>query len=512
MPRFNNCVVSKCPLKHSLDELCKYLSQPNSFSSLADDEYNRMHYSSLLLMANINQKQSLEAYYAIELGRCYQESLSIQEKIYALSLYNYAYQVTCHPHKNLKKLIAETEHAIIATFFNTRVDINSISKKNYINRKYLKNFRSLANKKINTLGDTPSIQDILQIEEIILDNVKHFFTRLLNQAITLAGNPPCKYAVIGFGSFANKLMTHYSDIEFGFLIDQETRENKEYFTHLAYILYVSVINLGETILPAMRIPYLKGTHFYDRTTKRGLSFDGLGVNKGGKTPLGDGKLFSLIHTPEQMVRYLEKDEQGIWWHEKEEYLAPILIHYEKITGNDDLITRYQECLQRTLSKLYDDTMLLKEFLAGKHLIHHDNKKFDPSLFISERERVLINTKNDFYMYLSIMVNRLALLNDVHIKGVRNKIQLLAEQQIIDEQLTYKLIWASAHALCLRLKTFAYYNSRKEFINSLSMNDTKKNHAIQIYTLNDNQLKCVKSLYEIIISLHTELFALLKKKI
>ena len=102
--------------------------------------------------------------------------------------------------------------------------------------------------------------------------MKTFFIGLFKDAMDIAGPPPCEYAVVAFGSFAKKLMTHYSDIEFCILIDEETEENKQYFRRLSYVLYASMISLGETILPALNIPYFNKTDFYDSTTPRGFSF------------------------------------------------------------------------------------------------------------------------------------------------------------------------------------------------------------------------------------------------
>ena len=59
-----------------------------------------------------------------------------------------------------------------------------------------------------------------------------------------------------------------------------------------------------------------------RQLQEAFPFDGVGVpGKGGKTPLGDGKLFELVNTPEKIANYLDRDDSGIWWHEKEKYLC-----------------------------------------------------------------------------------------------------------------------------------------------------------------------------------------------
>ena len=143
---------------------------------------------------------------------------------------------------------------------------------------------------------------------------------LVKECESRLGEPPCDYAIIALGSVARMEATPFSDLEFALLYsDPVMEDNISYFRVMSHFLHLKVINLGETILPALVIEQLNDFRssgpnsdwFYDSETPRGISFDGA-MPWASKTPLGrmatkNKPALELIRTPEEMAR-LQNEE------------------------------------------------------------------------------------------------------------------------------------------------------------------------------------------------------------
>ena len=157
----------------------------------------------------------------------------------------------------------------------------------------------------------------------VFRDIQDMYIRLVSMLATECerrlGKAPCDYAIIALGSVARMEATPYSDLEFAILYSDPTVGDKiRYFRELTLFLHLKVINLGETIVPALEIEELNNfqsehndSWFYDSETPQGISLHGA-TPWASKTPLGRGKTknkpaLELIRTPEEMAKFQEEE-------------------------------------------------------------------------------------------------------------------------------------------------------------------------------------------------------------
>ncbi|WP_162180901.1 putative nucleotidyltransferase substrate binding domain-containing protein, partial [Neochlamydia sp. TUME1] len=299
-------------------------------------------------------------------------------------------------------------------------------------------------------------------------------------------------------------MTPYSDLEFGILVQDDNPINKKYFRNLTNLLHLKIINLGETILPALNIPCLKAIDFFDGITPRGFAFDGAGVEgKGCKTPLGNGKTFELIQTPEQMAQYLGKDEKGQWWHKKDPHLPIELLNFTHLLGNFELTKAYDENIQEVLNMSYQENLDLRQYLAKQHLVPADMEAFNPRMSDLERQGMLFKVKNDFYRFPHLALDRLALLKKVAATNTFTRIDKLSELKIITKEATERLKEWMSLVLFMRLKTYSHYQAQQEMMNPLLKPFGFEDPGLikKQFALDHTTLKLIKKIYRIFIPFH-----------
>ena len=163
-----------------------------------------------------------------------------------------------------------------------------------------------------------------QVFRDIQDMYIRLVSMLAKECESILGKPPCDYAIIALGPVARMEATPFSDLEFAVLYSDPTIGDRiSYFQVLTHFLHLKVINLGETILPALGIKELNdfqssdpidGNWFYDSETSRGISFDGA-MPWASKTPLGrmatkNKPALELIRTPKTMAE-LQSEEIAV---------------------------------------------------------------------------------------------------------------------------------------------------------------------------------------------------------
>ncbi|KIC73196.1 hypothetical protein DB42_CE00010, partial [Neochlamydia sp. EPS4] len=458
-----------------LDKIARYLEKiihsiDENNNPLPETRLEEMEEAYMLaLKLAIQKNEHIQESFCIEkLGDVYVVKGTFEALLQAAGLYNYALHLASREQqKIIRNRLVIVHNLLVRACKGKPLDAVMIEKQFEDNRKALKEFREEIEEKIQRLQKTPSFQQVRNLYGKIAQGIKAFFGLLVEQSIETLGPASCEYAMIGFGSLARQEMTLYSDLEFGILMQTDNPENRDYFKRLTTLIHLKVINLGETILPALNIPCLKAISFFDGITPRGFAFDGAGVEgKGCKTPFGNGTTFELIQTPEQMAQYIAEDEHGKWWHEKEPHLPMELLNFTHLLGNVELTKTYDGKIQEKLNTFYQEGLNLRKYLAKQHLVLADMKAFYPGIGDPDREGMLFQVKNDFYRFLHLALDRLALLKKVSASNTFIRIDKLKELGVITNGATEKLREWMNIVLFMRLKTYSHYQGQQERMNPL----------------------------------------------
>ncbi|XP_078582155.1 uncharacterized protein LOC144865379 isoform X1 [Branchiostoma floridae x Branchiostoma japonicum] len=324
----------------------------------------------------------------------------------------------------------------------------------------------------------------------IAEDRRRFIKELVDESIELLGTPPCKYAFIGLGSQATELVTPYSDLEFAILIEdgKDNDDTRRYFITLTHYLHLKVINLGETILPAMAIPSLNDflsddpekDWFFDSVTPRGFAFDGF-MPWASKTPFGRDKTktkdsVSLIQTPVNLAKFQQLDislSEGY-------HLADILRRVVFLTGEIGLMNEYVTTLMKTTTG--HTLSHSQSSLSATQLLHENSDHF----FTHEPTGQLLNVKKDIYRFPDIAIEALALCYGTMHASAWSIIDELKRLQRIDaEDATHLMILTSISAE-LRLRTYNANGGQKDNLSPLAKMSCHPKEA----EISENTLKSI----------------------
>ncbi|BBI18203.1 DUF294 nucleotidyltransferase-like domain-containing protein [Neochlamydia sp. S13] len=254
-------------LQFYFDKLSSHLNKnlfsidgSHNFLSVDRLEENYTH----TLKLTIQKEDPVQTRLCIEkLGDIYLIKGTQQTLLQAAGLYNYTlHTASLKGQESIKEKLSKVEFLLSKACKGKPVDISITKKQFEDNRRELKKFRQEIEEKIQALGSDPSSEEVRMLYQEIAQWMKVFFKSLVGQAQRGLGAAPCEYAMLGFGSLARKEMTPYSDLEFGILMQEDTSANRDYFRRLTNLLHLKVINLGETILPALNIPCIKKANFF----------------------------------------------------------------------------------------------------------------------------------------------------------------------------------------------------------------------------------------------------------
>ncbi|KAI8496175.1 hypothetical protein Bbelb_260160 [Branchiostoma belcheri] len=335
------------------------------------------------------------------------------------------------------------------------------TKLNTIVKKYSTSFdQSDEERKRQELAPGTAVRDLYCK---IAEDMKTLVRDLLEECVSVIGGPPgdVKYAVIGLGSLARQEMTPYSDLEFAILVQEgnNTDDVRTYFKALTRYLHLKILNLGETILPAVGVQSLNDftsrnpldDWYHDSLTPRGFAFDGA-MPWASKTPLGR----------EQEMAALQTDPRALdWSHLREVLTCVTLIH-----GDPSLVQDYETLLHNILFQQVDQfgTTLGMRRATKNLLASLQEFKTDLSGMLSAGK--LFQVKKEIYRMPSILLSSLGLFFGIKEKSSWEIIQALQSKGVINVEAEHNLKFAVSIATQLRLRTYLSNMGQKDNISTL----------------------------------------------
>ena len=333
------------------------------------------------------------------------------------------------------------------------------------------------------------VKDVETLQTQITERHKSLMVKVSETCISILGEAPCQYALVGMGLMARKEVTPYSDFENMILLEQgvelsdkrEYNKIKEYFRWYAAIFQVVLINLGETILPSVAIPSLNDfitkdeDWFFDAFSKRGISIENLMPDSCKKLharqQVPENKLWEteLIKPVKEMVEFLEHGKTL----KNGYYLADILTDTCYVAGSECLYKTFEVCVRNQLT---DAQQNLKQ-----EIIHAMQKEID----VCRRRLNLMTTiepasntiKQFVYRSTSVFVTGLARMHNMNKSTCFEMVRSMAEHNLVTAEFACKLQYALALSYEIKLKICLDRN--KQFDEVDFSLDQKENFASSV---------------------------------
>ena len=246
-------------------------------------------------------------------------------------------------------------------------------------RSALENMRGHASRKLHT-------QPIEEVYAYIAAQYKLLIGDMVAQLQEQLGPPPANFAIVGYGSLGRQMATPYSDVELAMLIDPSCKgADREYFSHLFYLLTMRLTAIGETPIAYMKLSSLAWMEVEDGPSVRGFMLD----------PALIAPRKYCIGTPQEIAQHAFSKSSS----DRPE-LQLSLLNYTWVAGSHELISHYQHALEEAFDAPLRHSLFLE-------LLLRDLARFELKLQ-NGAEFSRYSVKHDLYRPLSTIIEALAL--------------------------------------------------------------------------------------------------------
>ena len=312
------------------------------------------------------------------------------------------------------------------------------------------------------------ISHIQFIQTKITDTYMKTMANLCEYCEDVIGKPPCQFTVMGMGSLAREEATPYSDFEHMITLEEANYkpQHLDYFRWFTLIFHIVILNVRETIIPALHIPSLNdensklGDWFFDSHT-RGISLDGM-MPRASKYPLGRGPTknkpwaVELIKPLNKMLKYLSSESDL-----KEGYhLSDLLSKTCFVYGSREIYNQFVEGIATHLqSKTHQET---REEITTQ--VKNDLNKFSTRLCLAKlRNNDTINIKRTVYRSSTLFIGAMGRFHNISQNSCFDIVKKMAEQNNITPQTKHSLLFAVAIACEMRLRVYMGHKSQRDLI-------------------------------------------------
>ncbi|MGR3973326.1 MAG: tetratricopeptide repeat protein [Candidatus Rhabdochlamydia sp.] len=315
-----------------------------------------------------------------------------------------------------------------------------------------------------------SCQSALNSPILASQNLTQQFAHLLKtwirRAVLIFGPPPVKWAAICLGSMARREMCPYSDLDYGFLIENDSAEARLYFRRVLQFVNLCIINMGET-------PFKVFGEAEVSPTPQGFRSDALGENE-------------VIGTPESFAHFqtVERMNENI-------IFTNALNSVAYLDGDPELVSQYEQMSHELrCASLNALSRPFHEILAIR-LLEGGLSEFNPNYFKENELFNVFGIKKELYRPVQEIINGLALFFNIKEKNTLGRVDALVKMKLFSASGAKQIHQAFHDLLSLRFKAHLFYKSEEELTyqyESWQVPDLSK------FILNDAEKQQLQSFY------------------